>query len=92
VPVVIDLKNLQISAQSFAGPKNTILGFWWGACTEHTAQMPQFQDTGVISGASQHPKECLLLVSFNGDILFGYYDPQKIAKITQCHSHHADVL
>jgi len=44
-------------AWSFAGPKRNFLGFWVGACVERVAQMSQFRAMGVISVASQHPKD-----------------------------------
>jgi len=38
--------------------------FWVGACYQRTAQTAQFRVTGIISGASRHPKDVPFVHTF----------------------------
>ena len=60
VSVMTGVKHIQISMHGILqAPKSNFCEeeVGWGACIQRTAQMPQFLATGVISGASQHPKD-----------------------------------
>ena len=71
-------KSLAFLQWGFCRLPKSILGVGLGACMEHTAEMSQFWATGVVSGASQHPKDVHFVHEFwRGTYSLGTVPPGK---------------